>query len=257
MTSLIRPSARRAALAAICLCAAGAAFSVPAGAQRKTLRTTDVWTTLAGDQRIHPRAVLNFSLEQRRSEGGDVPRQLLILGALMADIGSGLRVGVGYGNVHSSPVEELALRRKTVEHRVYEQITATHDVPGGSLNHRLRWEQRWQSAVPAAGSTRDWTYTSRLRYQWRATFPLDGKSTAATSLYIVPQSELFLRTTNHGPVLFDQDRIGVALGVGVLPRLNLEVGYLRQSQIRTDGIHQLDHTLLLQGRVQLRPRSKS
>ena len=96
---------------------------------------------------------------------------------------------------------------------------------------------------------REWSYTSRVRHQIRVVAPMDGRAPAASRLYLMPNVEAFVRTTAHTGTFFDQTRLGTAVGVGVLPRLNLEAGYMRQSILRTDGAHELHHVVQITGRL--------
>lgn len=227
-----------------------AAFQ-PLGAQRPVVHGNDVWITLTGEQRVAPRAVVSSTIDIRRSNGLGVPRQLLGNLALMGDIGRGMRLGFGYGHAHTTPNEDFGPSGVTSEHRVFEQLTGSHHTLGMTWSHRLRYEQRWIAPEPADGAKHDWSYTSRVRHQLRLTIPLDGQTSSKARLYAVPNSELFVTTTDHHGVFFAQSRLGVAVGAKALARLNVEAGYLRQSQIRGDGVHELHHVLQFTGRVPL------
>ena len=167
----------------------------------------------------------------------------------MRDIGRGLRFGVGYGHAHTSPNEDFGPGHASSEHRVFEQVTGSHRNFGLSFSHRLRYEQRWTGPEPVEGAEHDWSYTSRVRHQVRIVAPLDGRAPSQTRFYAVPSVELFVTTTDHHSPFFAQSRLGAALGKKVARRLNVEAGYLRQSQIRGDGVHELHNVLQLSGRI--------
>ncbi|MES2523162.1 MAG: DUF2490 domain-containing protein [Gemmatimonadota bacterium] len=243
-------------LALCALALAAAPLHTPLQAQRRTVRGSDIWTNTSGDQRLGPRVVLTWTIDERRSSLGQVPRQLLLVGGIMRDIGGGRRFGAGYAYLHTSPNEDFGPRRASDEHRVWQQFTGAHRTFGATWNHRLRWEQRWIAPEPTAGASRDWAYASRVRHQLRVVRPLDGRAPAASRFYVMPNSELFVRTVGHRGVFFDQSRLGVSLGVGVASRLNLEAGYLRQSIIRADGLHERHDVLQLTGRVPLQSRPR-
>ncbi len=120
----------------------------------------------------------------------------------------------------------------------------------------MRWEQRWIASEPIGVAPRDWSYTSRVRHQLRIVRPLDGRRPAASRLYLMPNTELFVTTTAHRGVFFDHTRLGASVGVGVASRLNIEAGYLRQSIIRADGVHELHDVLQVTGRVPLQSRPR-
>jgi hypothetical protein len=135
------------------------------------------------------------------------------------------------------------------EHRVFEQITGSHRNFGLSFSHRLRYEQRWIGPEPEPGAVHDWSYTSRVRHQVRILAPLDGRSPAQARLYAVPSMELLVATTDHHSPFITQSRFGAALGRKLAHRLNVEAGYLRQSQMRGDGLHELHNVLQFSGRI--------
>ena len=229
---------------------AGAALaSQPVSAQERDITSTDVWAGVTGDVRIAPRVLITFTGEERRSSGLQVPRQVFVLAGLMADVGQGIRFGGGYSGWHTSPNEDFGPDRPTREHRLWEQLTGSHRTFGAAFNHRLRYEQRWITPETRDGEASRTQYTSRVRHQIRVVAPLDGRSPAASRLYVMPNVELFVRTTKHQGVFFDQSRIGAAVGFGVAPRLNLEAGYMRQGIVRSGGGLQVHHVLQATARV--------
>jgi hypothetical protein len=238
---------RLSLLAAAALAAASAIGTL--SAQRPVVHGNDVWTSVSGEQRIASRLVVGSTLDERRTHGLQTPRQLLWNTTLMTDIGGGRRFGVGYGHSHTSPNEDIGPAGATSEHRVFEQLTASHHTFGLAWSHRLRYEQRWTAPEPPDGAAHDWGYTSRVRHQMRFIAPLDGRAPGKSRLYATPSVELFVTTTNHHGPFFSQSRLGATVGTKVAPRLNVETGYLRQSQIRGDGFHELHHVLLIMGRV--------
>ena len=211
-------------------------------------RATGVWSGVTGDVRLAPRLVATFTSEARRSEGVAYPRQLFGLAGLLVDVGRGIRVGAGYSGWHTSPSEEFGPRNPMRERRIWQQVSGAHRTFGAAWNHRFRNEQRW-SAPADGGADRDWTYAGRARHQVRVVVPVDGRTPAATRLYVMPNVELFARTTNRSGALIDQTRFGTALGAGVAPRVNLEAGYMRQGFVRAGGVEEVHHVLQVTARV--------
>lgn len=220
-----------------------------AKAQRRELHGNDLWIGVTGEQRIAARALLTFTAEERRTAEGRAPRQLFGLLGLLADVGHGVRVGAGYSRWHTSANSEFGPLRPSNEHRTWQQLTGAHRLLGATWNHRFRYEQRLIAPTLAGGVQGDWAYSTRARHQLRVVRPLDGKPARSSSLYVMPNVEVFVKTTNHHGVFFDQSRLGAAVGFGVAPRLNLEVNAMRQSQIRTDGVHERHDVLQLTARV--------
>lgn len=247
----------RAARIGRAVAAAVAVMQVPARAaqsQKPVVRGNDMWFSVSGDQRVSPGLVATFNVEERRSYGLLVPRQLLLIGGVLADIGGGRRLGAGIGHLHATPNEDFGPGRATDEYRIWQQFVGSHRTWGAAWNHRLRWEQRWIAPVNVDGADRTWTYSTRLRHQLRIVTPLDGRSAAASRFYLLPNAEVFIRTSDHSGVLFDQTRLGAGLGIGVASRLNLESNVFRQSSVRTDGRHEIHHAMQFSARIPLTAR---
>jgi hypothetical protein len=240
----VAPLARRCALVAAMMLAGGRL-----DAQAPDVTAHDVWFGVTGDIRIARRALITFTGEERRTNGVSLPRQFFVFAGLMADVGRGIRLGGGIAQYHTSPNEELGLARATDEHRVWQQLTGSHHTFGAAWNHRTRFEERWIAPVAPEGGKRDWAYSTRLRHQLRIVAPLDGRPPSESRLYAMPNVELFVRTTKHAGVLFEQTRLGAALGIAVAPRLNLETGYLRQGLVHGDGGLEVHHLLQVTARV--------
>jgi hypothetical protein len=223
--------------------------TMPLRAQEADVTANDVWAGVTGDIRIAPRALITFTSEERRTDGARLPRQFFVFAGLMADVGHGIRAGGGMARYHTSPNEELGVANATDENRVWQQLTGSHLTLGAAWNHRTRFEERWIAPVAPGGGERNWDYSTRLRHQLRIVAPLDGRPPAASRIYALPSVEVFLRTTKHEGVLFEQTRLGVALGIAVAPRLNLETGYLRQGIVHNDGWLEVHHVLQVTARV--------
>ena len=226
----------------------------PVSAQQLDVTERDVWVGITGDVRVAPRAVVTFTSEARRTDGGSLPRQFFMHAGLLADVGHGIRLGGGVARWHTSPNDALGLRRASDERRVWQQLTGSHRTFGAGWNHRLRFEQRWVAPVEPDGEQRDWAYSARLRHQIRVVAPLDGRSPSASRLYAMPNVEVFVRTTRREGVLFDQTRLGAALGIAAGPRVNLEAGYIRQGTVHNGDWLEVHHVLQVTARVLLQPR---
>ena len=222
--------------------------STRAHAQERDNSATGVWSGATGELRIAPRLLFTFTSEARRLDGVAYPRQLFGLAGLLVDVGRGIRVGAGYSGWHTSPSEEFGPRIAMNERRIWQQVSGSHRTLGAAWNHRFRYEQRW-SAPAEGGADRDWTYAGRARHQIRVVVPVDGRRPAATRLYVMPNVELFARTTNRSGALIDQTRFGTAIGTGVASRVNLEAGYMRQGFVRSGGVEEVHHVLQVTARV--------
>ena len=125
-------------------------------------------------------------------------------------------------------------RFTVMEHRAREQITVDNlaKIGGGTLNARLRLEQRWREGVDGTA----W----RLRPYLKYTLPFrDGGETA---LVLSHESFFDLNTTEFQRVSGgERMRNLIAVTFPVAKRVNAEVGYLHQHGFVPRGDDTNDH----------------
>lgn len=125
-------------------------------------------------------------------------------------------------------------RFTVMEHRAREQITVDNlaKIGGGTLNARLRLEQRWREGVDGTA----W----RLRPYLKYTLPFrDG---GETSLVLSHESFFDLNTTEFQRVSGgERMRNLIAVTFPVAKRVNAEVGYLHQHGFVPRGDDTNDH----------------
>jgi hypothetical protein len=229
-------------------CSLALAYPESAGAQRRQVHAYDMWSAISGEQQLGGAWAGSLNIEHRRSDVVRVPRQMNFTGTLLRDF-AGSRLGFGLAHYHTSSNDDFGPARPQNERRVFEQLGVSHRLFGAQWSHRFRYEQRWLGADPLPGAEREWVYTSRVRHQIRVVRPLDGRSNAATRLYVIPSLEGFVRTTDRRGLLVEQMRAGVTAGLGIAPRINVEAGYQRQTTIRTDQVREVHDVLQVAARV--------
>ena len=140
----------------------------------------------------------------------------------------------GYGYIISFPFGDYPPGPHPIpEHRIFEQLVWNGNVGRVWLNHRLRLEQRFIGKIDqnlAESDVTDWIYMNRVRYQIRATVPLNNKSMQDKTWYVVPFDEIFIGFgENVNQNIFDQNRIGLLLGMQYNKTIRAEVGYFNQT----------------------------
>ena len=235
--------------AAIATCA----VTVTAQAQspRTTVDNRHAWLVYMGDHALSPgsRSSLHLESQVRRGDLGADWQQLLLRGGLTRTLSTGVRATGGYAFVRTYPYGEAPVRAAFPEHRLWQQLSLAHGAGPVSVTHRYRLEQRWIGAMGIADPTRvaGWRYANRLRYMARGSLPLTGAANSPGYTYLAGAGELF--TSFGGNVqlnVFDQSRVGAALGLQVTPTLRVEAGYLQQYILKSTGRDaERNHTLQL------------
>lgn len=121
------------------------------------------------------------------------------------------------------------------EHRIWEQLIVNQKISKLSLAHRFRLEQRFisKTAVENNNIVNDGSvFANRLRYFVRSVLPLQKSTGFSRGAFLALQNEIFLNIGNKANVngeLFDQNRLYLAAGYRLSPKLDLETGYMWQS----------------------------
>ena len=141
---------------------------------------------------------------------------------------------VGYGYIITFPYGDFpAGPHRVPEHRIFEQILWTESIGRVSINHRLRLEQRMLAKVDQKiddYAVKDWTYLNRVRYQLRATVPLNHAKMQDKTWYITAFDELFIGFgSNVNQNIFDQNRIGLLGGYQFSKTFRIEGGIFNQT----------------------------
>jgi hypothetical protein len=172
----------------------------------------------------------------RRTEGLKSWQQSLLRGGVQYKFNNGLSVLAGYGWIETFPYGDYppAASQPFPEHRIYEQIVWNDNIGRVLLNHRGRLEQRFLGVLdPKAVGEREitrWNYLNRIRYQLKATIPLNNATMKDNTAYFSAFDELFIGFgKNVNANIFDQNRIGLLLGYKLNKRFSLEAGYLNQT----------------------------
>ncbi len=213
-------------------------MNVDVSQAQNRLRTDNgiVWLNQFHTININKNWAILAEYQWRRTEGLKSWQQSLLRGGLQYKFNNGISVLAGYGYIETFPYGDYppASPHPFPEHRIYEQISWNDNIGRVTLNHRGRLEQRFLGVLNAAATdgreiTR-WNYLNRLRYQLRATIPLNKATLSDKTIYAAAFDEIFVGFgKNVNANIFDQNRIGLLLGYRFNKRISLEAGYLNQT----------------------------
>lgn len=143
-------------------------------------------------------------------------------------------VMAGYGYIITHPYSTyMAVPHPQPEHRIFQQLSWNDSKGSLILNHRIRMEQRYLGTIrPDIHEYRltGWNYANRVRYQLRATAPLNRKKIEDKTLYLAVLDEIFIGFGRHvNRNIFDQNRIGLFWGYQFNASFRAEAGYFNQT----------------------------
>ena len=231
----------------IILC--GLACSHHAAAQRIHTDNQNAWLMYFGNHAFNDRWGLHLEAQWRRNEWGAKAQQLLLRGGVNYYINKQATLTAGYCFVETYPYGAFPVKSTFPEHRLWEQFQYKSQVGKAELVNRLRLEQRFvHSPALQADSTYaagDAVYSNRFRVLNRVSIPFKGKTIEDKSFYLSLYDELFVNFGKKvGMNLFDQNRLYAAIGYKIPKVGRLEVGYMLQTLVKSDGIKIEDnHTL--------------
>lgn len=225
----------------ICFCANG---------QRQTANQTNSWFMFFGSHQIAKKWSLHSELQWRRSEVLNKPLQTLFRTGINYHINADVFVTAGYAFVHTVPYGAFPARSDFPENRLWEQIQLKNQSGAFEIISRLRIEQRWinqpvlQNGVYKAG---DAVYQNRFRLLNRVSIPFKGKKIIDKSFYCAVYDELMLNAGKNVALnVFDQNRAYLALGYKVPKLGRLEIGYMQQLVLKSDGVKvENNHTIMI------------
>lgn len=120
------------------------------------------------------------------------------------------------------------------EHRIWQQLIVNHKISRIATAHRFRLEQRFisKSVVQNNELKNDGSvFANRIRYFIRNVLPLKTGPKFEKGLFVALQNEVFLNIGNKANVngeFFDQNRLYLAAGYRLNPKMDLEAGYMNQ-----------------------------
>jgi hypothetical protein len=221
-------------------------FSMSLFAQsiRQNTANTNVWFAYMGSHKIADKWSLHLEFQYRTSEGLSKTLQFLPRVGLNYHISPQAFVSAGYAFIQTYPYGAFGTKIDFPENRIWQQLQLKNQVGSFEWISRFRLEQRYvQSPVTVVGTSGtnnilgDAIFTNRFRLLNRFSIPFKGKSIVNHSFYATIFDELMISFGEKVKTnIFDQNRIFVGIGYKFPQLGRLEVGFLEQTIIRSDGI---------------------
>lgn len=206
----------------------------------------NMWLSYVGNHQLGESPwSLHLETQVRRAELGQDSQQLLFRPGLTYNINPNLNLTAGYAYVKTYPYGNFPSADDFPEHRIWQQLSYTHEFLGLDWQHRVRLEQRFigQLSLLDGGDYEvdDYRFENRFRYMLRTTIPI----TSDKKTYIALSNEVFFNfgenvSGNH----FDQNRAFIGIGRKITDSLRLEVGFMEQTlQKRGGKVWEHNHTV--------------
>jgi hypothetical protein len=224
---------------------------------RLKTNNTIIWLNQFHTININKNIAVLAEYQWRRTEGLKSWQQSLLRGGIQYKFKNGLSLLAGYAWTETFPYGDYPPKASQPfpEHRIYEQIIWNDNIGRVLLNHRGRLEQRFLGVLdPAATDGRaitKWNYLNRLRYQLRVTVPVNNATLIDNTFYTAAFDEIFIGFgKNVNANVFDQNRIGLALGYKLNKRLGFEVVAFNQTvqqpaQVNGKSVFQYNNGFML------------
>ena len=200
-----------------------AGLTLSLATQAQTVNQQSGWGAWFHSQKFSKKTGLHFDFQVRSADDLEYVRNILIRPGFTYFINDKLNATVGYALIITDQPGTDAL----TESRIWEQFVVTYKLGKIPLTHRFRLEQRFINQANG-----DDAFSQRLRYFFRSVIPLQKQNTPAFSkgAFVALQNEVFLNIQNQpNGFLFDQNRLYLAAGYRLNPKMDLEAGYMNQS----------------------------
>ncbi|MDP5011879.1 MAG: DUF2490 domain-containing protein, partial [Crocinitomicaceae bacterium] len=217
--------------------------------QKQISTQQHAWVMYTGNHKLTERWGIHTEYQWRRSDYfQDWQQSLLRLGLDYYSKQNALYT-LGYGWIRSYQYGEQPIAHANNEHRIWEQFILKNKVGRVEFQHRYRLEQRiienWKVNSTGEFEQDGFIFRQRVRYRFLATVPLSRKEMLDNTLFLAVYDEPFLGFGKGiAKNILDQNRLYFALGWRFNKNCNVQLGYLNQYIVKTDGIKaERNHTL--------------
>jgi hypothetical protein len=216
---------------------------------RNTKTNYNGWFMYFGDHKFSEHWGIHIEAQFRRNEIIAKPLQLLLRTGINYHFSPNAFATAGYCYVLTSPYGFLPAKSAFTENRFWEQLQVKSQAGRIEMITRLRLEQRF-SKLPVIQSKGEYApgddvYTNRARVLVRLSIPFKGKTIEDKSLYFSCYDEAFVNFGENVQMnIFDQNRAYAAIGYKFPKWGKLEIGYMNQLVVKSDGLKiENNHTL--------------
>jgi hypothetical protein len=219
-------------------------------AQRLPVHQANSWLATTTQIKLSPKWGIHGEWQWRQSQLVQRPQQALWRMAALYQALPHLQWAGGFILLRNYPYGAYPAKSIYPEFRLWEQLQVKNTVHRWDTWLRLRLEQRWSYTPVLMGAQYEpghAVYSNRIRIMNKWNHPLASAINKNPLWYLSFYNEVFLSFGKQVKVnMLDQNRIGIALGNKRIKNANVELGYMLQTIIKSDGIHvEQNHTLSL------------
>ena len=221
---------------------------MPITAQKQIDSQNHAWVMYTGNHKLSERWGIHTEYQWRRSELFDKWQQSLLRLGVDHYLPSGPQLTLGYGWIKTFPYGSQPIAHYTNEHRIWQQLILKNKAGRVDFHHRYRFEQRFIENWKDLGNEWEmegYLFRQRVRYRFLVTVPLSRKELKDNTLFLAIYDEPFLGFGKGiGKNILDQNRLYGALGWRFNKDFNVQLGYMNQYVVKSDGIMaERNHTL--------------
>lgn len=194
------------------------------------------WVAYQGNHKLNHKLDLHTEYQWRRADGFANWQQSLARVGLDFRLNPNLIFSGGYGWINTFPYGSQPIAAQTNEHRLWQQVNLKAQYGSIQIQHRYRLEQRWIDTL----------FRQRIRYRAQCIIPLQQTYLEqGKGLFLNVNDEVFLGFGKGiGKNILDQNRFIAAVGYKFDSNFNIQLGYLNQFVVKTNGVQmERNHTL--------------
>jgi hypothetical protein len=224
-------------------------------AQKEIATHQNGWISYFGNHKLSNKIGLNTEYQWRRENGFQHWQQSLLRVGIDYNLNSSFSISAGYGWIETFPYGEQPVIHEFTEHRIWQQFNQKNKVEtlfkNFEIQHRYRLEQRFLDTYSLNNSNEiiqgNTIFRQRVRYRLMFMIPLNKKQLEDNTLFLNVNNEIFVGFGKGiAKNVFDQNRYNTSLGWRFNSNFSIQLGYLNQYIIKSDGIKaERNHTFLI------------
>lgn len=224
-------------------------FLFTAFSQKEISSQSHAWVMYTGNHKLTERWGIHSEYQWRRSDVFENWQQSLLRLGVDYYTKQNTQITLGYGWIRSFQYGEQPIIHTNNEHRIWEQYILKNKIGRVEIQHRYRLEQRfienWTKNSDGSFLQDGFLFRQRLRYRFLLTIPLSRKEWKDNTLFLSVYDEPFLGFGKGiGKNILDQNRLYGAIGWRFTKDFQVQLGYLNQFIVKSDGVKmERNHTL--------------
>jgi hypothetical protein len=217
--------------------------------QKQIDAQSHAWVMYTGNHKLSEKWGIHTEYQWRRSNFFQDWQQSLMRLGIDYYNKENVQFTLGYGWIKTFPYGSQPIAHYNNEHRIWQQMILKNKVGRFDFQHRYRFEQRfienWQLNSSNEFKVDGFLFRQRVRYRFLITVPLSRKEMKDNTLFLAVYDEPFLGFGKGiGKNILDQNRLYGALGWRFTKDFNVQLGYMNQYVVKSDGIKsERNHTL--------------